>query len=115
MQIPEDVIALADELHAHLEHGDLAGLGPVTLAFDGSWPDPERAARIVLADVAHCAEQDPNVHGPVSAQQWRELAEQLRSLELAIHRHLDGQATCTNEHRFQVALRGSPIILFSTD
>src|SRR5687767_14393092 len=99
MPIPEDIIALADELHAHLEHGDLAGLGPVDLAFDGTWPDPERAARIILADVAHCAEQDPKLNGPVSAMRWHELADQLRSLEEAIHRDRDGQELAQGEER----------------
>jgi PAS domain S-box-containing protein len=115
MQIPEDVIALADELHAHLQHGDVAGLGPVDLAFDGIWPDPERAARIVLADVAHCAEQDSNANGPVTATRWRELAEQLRSLELAIHRDLDRRELSQGEERFRLALRGSSIIVYQQD
>src|SRR3954453_23085082 len=115
MQIPEDVIALADELHAHLAHGDLARLGGVDLGVDGIWRDPERAARIILADVAHCREQDPTSNGPVTAARWRELADQLRSLEGAIHRALDRAGPEQDDERFRLALRGSPIIVYRQD
>jgi hypothetical protein len=115
MQIPEDIIALADELHAHLKHGDLARLGPVDLAFDGTWPDPERAARIILADVAHCAEQDPTGDAPVTATRWRELAEQLRSLDAAIHCAHDSQNLNPGAERLRLVLRGSSVHFYSQD
>jgi hypothetical protein len=67
MPTPE-VIALADEVQAHLEWGDLVGLGPVYLGPDGIFADAERAARIVLADVAHRSELEPSLESPTNIQ-----------------------------------------------
>jgi hypothetical protein len=51
---PPEVIALADEVRAHLDRSDLVRLGPIELPHGGGLLDAELAARIVLADVAHC-------------------------------------------------------------
>jgi len=84
---PPAVIALADEVRAHLDRGELAGLGPIALVHAGGiLPDAELAARIVLADGAHCAERDQGADCPVSDTCWAHLAAQLRGLKLAIHR-----------------------------
>ena len=69
MPTPE-VIALADEVQAHLKRGDLAGLGPVDLGPDGIVADAERAARIVLADVAHRSELEPSLESPTYWETW---------------------------------------------
>src|SRR6185436_4264972 len=44
-------VALADELQAHLDRGDLISVGSVYLGPDGTWADVELATRIMLADV----------------------------------------------------------------
>ena len=79
---PPKVIALADEVHAHLEQGDFAVLGPIDLGPDGIFVDAERAARIVLADVAHRSELEPSLESPTH---WEDLADQLRCFERAVH------------------------------
>lgn len=47
---------------------------------DGTWRDAETAARIVLADVAHRVELDPELRGPATDADWLDLADQLRRL-----------------------------------
>ena len=55
---PPAVIALADEVRARLDRGDLVGLGPIELPHSGGGQlDAELAARVVLADVAHCTQR----------------------------------------------------------
>jgi hypothetical protein len=90
---PPEVIALADEVRAHLNGGALAGLGPIALVHAGGiLPDAELAARIVLADVAHCSASGADVAHcsalgqEASARCWAQLAAQLRCLKRAIHR-----------------------------
>jgi hypothetical protein len=82
------VIALADELHAHLERGDLAGLGAVDLGPSGTWADAELVARILLADAAHRLKLGVAFERTVPGASRAALAEQLRQLDQAIHRHL---------------------------
>jgi PAS domain-containing protein len=76
---PPEVTALADQVRAHLTQGDLAGLGPVELPPDGVLPDAARAARIVLADVAHRLRRDRG--------RWHDLARQLHALQQAAAAH----------------------------
>jgi len=54
---PPSVIALADEVRARLAQGNLAGRGPIELVPNGGLLDAELAARVVLADVAHCTQR----------------------------------------------------------
>jgi hypothetical protein len=75
----QDVFELAQEVRARLERGDLALAGPVDLGPDGTWTDAERAARIVLADVAHGAQRE-RARGDSDAAYWRILVDQLRVL-----------------------------------
>jgi len=79
---PLDVIALADQVGAHLARGDLAGLGPVELPPAGLF-DAEVAARIVLADVAHCTLLEPEYDHQALAARWWAIAEQLGCLQRA--------------------------------
>lgn len=44
MPTPE-VIALADEVEAHIERGDLAALAPIDLGPDGNWIDVQLSWR----------------------------------------------------------------------
>src|SRR5215211_6412229 len=88
METPGDVIGLADEVQAHLERGDLAGLGPIDLGPDGTFADAERAARIMLADVAHRLEPGREFDRRVPGARWGDLADQLRRLQRAVHRHV---------------------------
>ena len=125
MVMPE-VIVLADEVQAHLERGDLAGLGPVDFGPDGTWPDAEHAARIVLADVAHRLEPGRAFDREVPGASWEDLARQLGRLEAAIHRRLgerDGTPAEPAEPTkpqdegalFRLALQGSPVIVYRQD
>lgn len=50
---PADVTALTDQIDAHLSDGGLASVGWVDLGPEGSLPDAEVAARIVLANLDH--------------------------------------------------------------
>jgi PAS domain S-box-containing protein len=84
---PPEVIALADQVRAHLERGDLAGLGPVELSPDGVLADADKAARIVLADVEHRARREGHRRRPASGQRWDDLAAQLRALQRAAAAH----------------------------
>jgi hypothetical protein len=80
------VLTLADEVRAHLEHGDLVGRS-VTLSGPAQRrPDAAAYARIVLADVEHCCAAPAERGVTVSAARWHELAEQLRAIERATHR-----------------------------
>jgi len=77
---PPAVIALADEVRARLDRGDLVGLGPIEFPHSGGGQlDAELAARVVLADVAHCTQRGREESAPC----WAELTAQLRSLERA--------------------------------
>ena len=76
---PPAVIALADEVRARLAQGNLAGRGPIELVPNGGLLDAELAARVVLADVAHCTQRGREESAPC----WAELTAQLRSLERA--------------------------------
>jgi PAS domain S-box-containing protein len=109
MPTPE-VTALADQLRAHLENGDLASLGAVELAPDGTRGDAETLARIVLADVAHRQQvADQLGRSPVGAG-WDDLAVQLRCLQRAVHRRMVGR-----EARLRDLAEQAPAILWSTD
>ena len=60
-----EVIALRDEVHALVEHGDLLGLGAIELSPGESFPDTLGVARVLLADVEHWAEREELEHvGP---------------------------------------------------
>jgi hypothetical protein len=73
------VTALADQVRAHLEAGQFSGLDPVAFGLDDAGGDAAHAARIVLADVQHCAQLEE--HGrAVPAERWDDLADQLRGL-----------------------------------
>lgn len=85
MPTPE-VVMLADQVHAHLERGDLTGLGPIALGDDGIHADAECAARIVLADVDHRAREDRKLGRPAIGAGWNDLAVQLRRLQRAVPR-----------------------------
>jgi hypothetical protein len=87
-----EVIALADELHAHLERGELRGMGPIDLGHDGTWSNVERVARIMLADVTHRLEVGTAFERRVPGASWVDLAKQLRCLDRAVHRHLAATA-----------------------
>src|SRR3954452_3983738 len=85
MPTPE-IITLADQVRAHLDRGDLAGLGPIDLVPDGGvLPDAEIAARIVLDGGAHCLQLEREANLPLSATSWAGLAAQLRCFERALH------------------------------
>jgi hypothetical protein len=84
--MPPEVVALADRVQARLERGDLAGPGPIDFGDGEIVAVAETAARIVLADVAHRAEQDAEPHGPVTAAHRADLAVQLRVLLRSVRR-----------------------------
>src|SRR5262249_14952067 len=68
--------ALADQVR-----GEMAGLGPIGIVPDGGvLPDAEIAARIGLADVAHCLQLDREASLSVSTTAWAALAAQLSRL-----------------------------------
>ncbi len=81
---PSDVLALADGVRARLARGDLRGAGPVDLGPDGVFADAELAARVLLADVEHCAWEERALDGVATAERWAELAEALRRLQAAV-------------------------------
>ncbi len=92
MPTPE-VIAVADQVSAHLDQGDLAGLGPVDLGPSGGiHPDAELAARVVLADVGHCVWREQQDADSVPAEEWAELAEQLRRVLRVLVPDHEGEA-----------------------
>lgn len=105
-----EVIALADEVRAHLERGDLAGLGPVDLGPDGTFTDAERAARITLADVAHRLEEGGAFDRQVPGARWGDLADQLRRLDREVHRQLDER-----EAHLRDLAEQTPATLWATD
>ena len=82
--MPLGLIALVDEVRAHLEQGDLAGLGPIDLGPDGVWPDAEHLARIVLADVDHWVERGRMFGELIPAEHWAALGDQLQRLERVV-------------------------------
>jgi hypothetical protein len=77
---PPDVTALCDQLEAHVARGRLRGLGPVDLGPEGSLPDAELAARIVLADIGHWGYMERVRGRRVTRATWAHLAEQVRRL-----------------------------------
>jgi hypothetical protein len=81
-----EVIALTDQLHAHLDRGDMTGIGPIDLGSDGIIADVEIAARLVLADVTHRAQEDRRLGRPAIRAGWNDLADQLRRLLRAVPR-----------------------------
>jgi PAS domain-containing protein len=109
MPTPE-IIALADEIQAHLERGALIGLAPVELGPDGIWDDAEAAARLVLADVEHRTSVERGLEGARPAPRWDDLAAQLRALRRAIARHV-----VVREARLRDLSEQAPAILWSTD
>jgi hypothetical protein len=78
------VLTLADEVRAHLEHGDLAGLSMI-LPGSGRRRDAERAAVHVLAELEDCCRVLAEGGVRTSAACWYVLAEQLRATERTTH------------------------------
>jgi len=109
---PAEVIALMDEIHARVEHGEFVGLGPIAVEGGKFLPDAEVAARILLADVEHWTEFEQR--GPVSLAKWNHLAAQLRVFLHEVE-HLRAAHAAGSESRFELALRRSPVIVYSQD
>jgi hypothetical protein len=86
------VTALADRVRADLERGRFAGLGPVDFGPGDVCRSAARAARIVLADVDHCAQLEEERDGPVPAERWAGLADQLRRLRETARRAAEDPA-----------------------
>src|SRR4051812_38625440 len=112
-------------MRAHLDRDDLTGLGSIELAPNGgTLPDAVAAARMVLADVADCARRERRGRACVSVTDWDELAAQVRCLQQAVRGRRAEQAANRpdppesrprDEARFEAALLGSPVIVFSQD
>ncbi len=121
---PGEVIALTDEIHARLEHGEFAGLGPIAVEGGKFLPDAEVVARILLADVEHWTEREYWDH--VSPHQWNHLTAQLRAFLREVE-HFRGAhggelesrpveaASRSIIQRFELALQRSPIVVYSQD
>jgi hypothetical protein len=77
---PPDVTALRDQLEDHLARGGFVRVGRVDLGPEGSLPDAELAARIVLADADHWAYLERVPGRRVTRATWWHLAEQMRRL-----------------------------------
>jgi PAS domain-containing protein len=129
---PAEIIALTDEIHARLEHGEFAGLGPIAVGGGQFLPDAQVVARILLAEVGHREEQREEVN----AAQWVQLAEEMRAFLHEVEHHLallrdvqahlaahigrfesrlDEAATPSIIQRFELALQRSPIVVYSQD
>jgi hypothetical protein len=79
-----EVIALTDEVRAHLVRGKLASRTVTKLSTRGSRYDAEFAARLVLADVEHCLADGEAGDGLSVDERWRQLAAQLGAIERAV-------------------------------
>ena len=84
-------LILADEVRAHLADGDLAAAGPVRLAGGLESHCAALAARVVLADVEHCVEQEDGLGRPVGINRWWELVLQLRAPDRLLNGHGPGE------------------------
>ena len=82
------LIALVDEVQAHLQRGDLVGLGEVDLGRAGIWPHAADLAMIVLAEVAHYLERGRLCGELIAAEHLMVLGAQLNSIEQAIAKKL---------------------------
>ena len=80
-------LILADEVRTHLADGDLAAAGPVRLAGGLESHCAALAARVVLAEVEHCVEQEDGLGRPVGIDRWWELVLQLRALDRLADEH----------------------------
>jgi PAS domain S-box-containing protein len=103
-----EVIALRDELHALVEHGDLLGLGSVELSPGERFPDALLTARILLADVEHWAEREDWEH--VGLARWNDLADQLRAFVREVEHQLGAHA-----RHLAAVTRMMPALVWSTD
>ncbi len=73
-------------------------MGPVDLGPDGVFADAERAARIVLADVAHRSELEASLE---SLTYWKDLADQLRHIERFIRQQrAEADSSASQSDRF---------------
>jgi PAS domain S-box-containing protein len=80
MPTPE-IVARAELVRAHLERGELAGLGPVLVRPNTSFVDAELAARVVLADVDHRADAERRWRPPGRPIRWDDLVTELGALQ----------------------------------
>jgi len=109
---PAEIIAHTDEIHARLEHGEFAGLGPIAVEGGKFLPDAEVAARILLADVEHWTELEQR--DQASLAPWGHLAAQLGDFLHEVE-HLRVAQVGGLESRFELALRRSPIVVYRQD
>jgi hypothetical protein len=86
--MPLSLIALVDEVQAHLQRGDLVDLGEVDLGPAGVWPHAADLAMIVLAEVAHYLERGRLFGELIAAGYLVVLEAQLHSIEQAIAKKL---------------------------